>query len=456
MRRIPHAAIVFAVGLAVWIVDGLILLLSAPPLGHDEAQYVIAFQDAISDGPVRWFYLSKGMHAIAGPGVLAGGSEVALRITPWLCGIGFVLAAAHLAWRSFGAITAAWVVVVLATGKPLLRRSVDLLSDVPAAACLLVATSLLLTELTRGDGPRWRIWMSAPFFAAAFYVRYASIIPIAIVGLVALAAGWPSLRRRPMPAIAAAGLFLGLLLPHAVDSIKMFGSPLGVLLESSRVPQSAVSGLETYLTSNPFSFYGTLIAPLMIAGLFSLRLRSDRRTVALWIIAVAQIIAIGLTALGQARYVFFGTTLLVMLGVELVRRWIVARTPTVRRALVIAAAIAVAIAAQQAYSGITRLGDHRRRTTRSILDTAIAMRSDAAGRRCHFLANHYTQIEWYSGCNGHFFSTQEAFARGEPVYYVRDDSPGWQPSVEELALPHEVVLQREQDDLLVIRLVPAK
>lgn len=478
--------LVLAAGLAVWVGSAIILWLAAPPLGHDEAQYALAFQGMLRDGPLRWVYLSKGMHAVVAPGVWAGGSELAMRALPLLCGLGFALAAVHLAWRVFGATTAAWTMLALATAKPLVRRSTDLLSDFPSAALLLVGTTIVLVEATRpapaetGDpgeagggaaagslpaGPSWRLLWAAPLFAAAFYLRYASCVPIAIIGVVALVIGWEGVRRRPRPALAAAALLAALLVPHLVDSVAIMGSPLGVLLQSQRVPQSEVSGLRTYLTSNPLTFYGFALAPLLLLGVLSpvgwirgergeRKAPRDRRALALWLIGLADIVALGLTALGQARYILVGIALLVILGVELVRGFLAARPPPWRRALTAAAALALAIAAAFAIPSMLRQGEARRRATRPIFLVADVIRRDAEGKPCHFTANHYTQIEWYSGCDGHDYPQAEALAEGHHVYYVRDDSPGWQPSAEELAQPHVVVLEVPRYQLLVIRLLP--
>ncbi|MBK7536919.1 MAG: hypothetical protein IPI49_16475 [Myxococcales bacterium] len=480
-RKASLSTWVFALGVAVWVVSGVIWWLSAAPLGHDEAQYAMAFQHLLSGEPPRWVYLSKGMHAVAGPGVLLGGGELALRVAPLLCGLGFLLAAAHLAWRVFGATTAAWTVVVLASAKPVVRRSVELLSDFPSTAALLAGTTVVVMEVvqpSRPTGPSWRLLWAAPLFAAAFYLRYGSCVPISLVGSAALVAGWPAVRQRPAPVAAAAGLLALLLLPHFWDSLATLGSPLAVLLESQRVPQAEVSGLRTYLTSDPVAFYGRAVAPLLVLGALlpgwlalrrwrrsarapgsgpapSEESRQARRALVLWAIALADIVVLGLTALGQLRYILPGVVLLTILGVELVRVAVAATPLPARRFVVGGLALALAVLLVTSVTSVARHGQARRRGMQSVLLTIEAIRRDAAGRRCHFIAGHYTQIEWYTGCNGHHFSPAQAHARGEPIYYVREDAPGWQPSDADMAQPHVVVLQHARDNLQVIRLLPA-
>ena len=62
-------------------------------------------------------------------------------------------------------------------------------------------------------------------------------------------------------------------------------------------------------------------------------------------------------------------------------------------------------------------------------------------------------IEWYSGCDGHTFDLGSSLGRGDAIYLVRDDTDGWRPSAEELAIPHRILLDREP--FLLVRLLVA-
>lgn len=462
------ALVVLGLGFAVWLGASLCWLLYAPPLGHDESQYAIAFGDLVSGHPLRWIYLSRGMNALAAPGVWLGGGEIALRIAPLVFGVVFLATVARLAWRLFGATTAAFATALLATSAPLVRRSAELLSDFPSAALLLAAALLLVEELVRAPtapgargGAGWRLVWVAPLVAAAFYVRYGSCVPAAILGVVTGLAGAGALRRRPAPALAAAALLAILLVPHLWDSTSLLGSPLAILRESRMVPRSEVSGLRTYLTNNPLGFYGHLLAPVLALaalgtpavawrwwrrGTPELALRA-RRALVLWGIAVIDVIAIGLTAVGQLRYILLGVALLAVLGVELLRVVAAGVSISARRWGGAALALALAAGLLTSVVAVARHGRSRRHALRDVLDTSAVIARDARGRRCHFVAGHYTQIEWYSRCDGDYFSLPQALARDEAVYFVTD--PSWQPSPEEAALPHVVVLERPQ--LKVVR-----
>ena len=424
--------LVLVIGLGVWIVNALILLLGAAPLNPDEAQYAIAARDMIAGSEPRWFYLSRGMNVVASVGILAGESELALRIVPFVLGIGFVLAVWQLARTTFGSATAAWVVAVVAGTRSFVRLSVELLSDLPATTHLLAAMAVIAAELPRDEGPRWRVVIAAPLLAAAFYLRYASCVPIAIIGVSWVALGWRGIVRRPAPVIATAALFLVLFVPHAIMADHATGSPLGILLESRLVPANeyAGKGLVTYFTTNPFAYYGRLTPPIMIIGL--LVLRRDRRVVFLWIVAAVSTIAIGFMSDAQVRYVMLGTALLTMLGVDVIRRWIVARPRRFREVLVACATAATVLACLLMVRDQRRIPGGRVKRMTSTLAAAAAIRQDAAGRACHVVANYFTQVAWYGHCPSARYSPSDAIAHGELSYVVDDPGAPWRPDFQEL------------------------
>jgi len=410
--------LVFAAGLAVWVVNAVILLCSGYLLGHDEAQYALAAKDLLAGSAPRWFYLSYGMNAIAAPGMLAGGSETALRLVPFVLGIGFVLAVWQLARRTVGGASAAWVVAVLASSRMYPRLSVELLSDMPAAACLIAATAVIVGELDRDAGPRWRLVVVAPLMAAAFYLRYGSCIPIAIIAAVAVVLGWRTLARRPVPVIATGVMFVALLLPHAIMALRTIGSPFGILLETrSAAPHRALlDGLITYLTSDPIKRYGIPAPVVLIAGV--LGVRRDRRIGLLWLCGILDVIALGVTTEAQTRYILFGTALLVIVGTDRIRGWIAARPPRLRVALGCVALITLAIASVLVTLGSLRQAAARAASNRGTLAAARAIRADPHGARCHVIAGPFTQVEWYSGCSSAWMSLPDVLARAEPVYVV--------------------------------------
>ena len=421
--RVPRLAVwklIAAAGLVAWIAIAAIIWLGGSTLGHDESQYVLDARDWLAGNEPRWFYLSSGMRYVTAAGLLFGDGEVALRFPTFVLGIAMVLAAAALAWRFYGAMTAAWVIGVLAGLRCMTQLSAELLSDVPATAFLLAGTLVLADEtIRRDDGPRWRVMAAAPLFAAALYLRYASCVPIAIVGLAVAAIGGRRIIRAPVPIAATVALFALLLVPHFLSAMRETGSPLGILLASKGVPGQTwfAEGLVTYVTSNPMRYYGVLAAPILLAGLAAPLVMRDRPTLLLWLAGVGDIVALGLISHAQPRYIFFGIALLVILGVEVFRRLIDGR-----RAAAMAAGVAVALAIVLVIRQQLHRREYRAATTARTLRAADAIRRDAAGARCYVIGDQYTQLELYSGCQSSGWPWDE---QGKAKIYMvqRDQAP---------------------------------
>jgi 4-amino-4-deoxy-L-arabinose transferase-like glycosyltransferase len=447
---------VLAAGVAGWLGVVVLTWLAKAPLGHDETQYAIAAQDVLDGVPARWGYLSVGMNALALPGVLAGGGDLALRIMPALAGLAFLLAAAWLARRAFGDAAAAWTVAVLAATWSVARRAAELLSDLPAAACLLAGTAIVVTELVREPAPRRRLVLAAPCLAAAFYLRYGSVLAIAAIGGAALVVGGRAALRRPWTSLATIALFVLLLVPHFLSAIATTGSALGVLRMSSDVLGEAhvAQSLVTYATSNPFTYYGAVTAPVMIAGLVAIRRARDRRVLLLWLIAVADIVAVGLTPVAQPRYIFLGIVLLVILGVDELRchlRWIDARRPAAGRALAGLATAAVAASWIVVVASVHLLDGSRVKRMTPLLAAMDAIRDDARGAPCEVIGRRTTQLQWYTGCIAAYLASPETLARVR-VYLVHEPNAAHQPTLEGRPGVPRAVLERP--DVTVLRYDP--
>jgi 4-amino-4-deoxy-L-arabinose transferase-like glycosyltransferase len=297
--------------LIAWLAIAVTSLVIGPPLGHDES----AFGVAARGGGAAWLYRSTGVIWIAKIGLALGGSEVAMRLASVLLGLGVVVAAWMIGSR-LSPKAGGWAALVVAGAHPMALRSAELIGDLPATACVLAGVAIMAEELTR-DTPRWRLVWIAPLFALGFYFRYGSAPVIAIAAVAALLI-WPR-KIFKAPVVVAVLAFFALLAPHAIESMRETGSLFGILEVSSKMPRRAYvgEGLVTYLTSNPFRFYGGIVAPLIVAGLVAL-VRPTRTRLFFGAIAIGQIVAIGLQSHAQPRYVFVATTLLVALGVDVV------------------------------------------------------------------------------------------------------------------------------------------
>jgi hypothetical protein len=383
-----------------WAIVATMNLLAGGALGHDEAAFAII---ARGDGQ-DWLYRSRGVVELARLGVALGGADWQLRIASAILGLGVVLGVYAVGRAAFGARTGAWAAAVIAGAHPMAARSAELLGDLPATAGMLAGLAVLVGELGRPGGPRWRIALAAPAFAAAFYLRYGTGPVIAIAALAALVLWWRTILARPLPVVAAAAVFAGLLVPHARHSLGETGDVLGVLRWAAGTPRLAYpgEGLVTYLTANPFTYYGALVAPLMIAALVGLaRTLRSRPPWLLASVALGQLLAIGIESHAQPRYVFIAVALLVVLGVETVRS--LAR-PRIALALVASAWLGIAIGTIPYDRAIAR-------SRGTITAAAAAIRADhEAGHRarpCMVIAELVTQLMWYSRCQGTRLDTIE-------------------------------------------------
>lgn len=432
-RQLHHLVLVG--GFAVWLANALILWLSEAPLGHDEAQYAIDARDELTGHFSRWGYLSKGMKVISIPGVWLGGSERALRFVPFLISLVFIVVVWRLARRAIGEVGAAWVVAILAGTRSLVKMSGDLLSDIPSTGCMLVAMLVIVGELDRDEhGPRWRLVLIAPLLAAAFYLRYGSVLPIALIVVGALVLGRRAIIVRPWPALVAAVLFVVLLVPHLLQSLEETNKLFGILLESKGVPNETDSytgqGLVEYLTANPFLYYGIPTVLPMIAGLVALRPRESRGILFVAFVGAGDIIALGLTTHARARYIYLGIVLLVIAGTYVLARFAQARSLRARQSIAAVAALVIATSWVVVTVGMVRQRARQSPRMQAALEARRVVVPDAAGRPCHIITAGQPQLEFYTGCNTFYPDPQQVLAQGHVYYVVRDGMKGWQPDAE--------------------------
>jgi len=382
-----------------WAAVAAMNLIAGPPLGHDEAAFAIVARG----GADIWLYRSRGVAYLADLGVALGGADWQMRLASAVVGLGVVLAVYAVGRAVFSARTGAWAAAVIAGAHPMVIRNAELLSDLPATAAVLAGVAVIAAELGRPEGPRWRLVLAAPAFAAALYLRYGSAPVIAIAALSALVLWWRTIAARPGPVIATAAGFVVLLLPAAVYSLHQTGTVLGVLRLSSGVPYRPYwgAGLVTYMTSNPFAYYGALVAPVMLAAILGLaRTLRGRGPWFLAIIGFGQLLAIGLPIHAQPRYVFIAVALMVVLGVEALR-------PLARPRLALVAVAAAWLGVAIAGILLNRAIAHSRG---AILAAAAAIRADHRAGSCTVIAPKVPQLMWYARCDGALAVPTDAWA----------------------------------------------
>ncbi len=368
----------------------------ACPLGGDEAAYALLARGG-GDG---WLYRPIGMVAFARIGALLGDSELALRLPSMLVALTLV-PAVYAVGRRIGPWCGAWAAAVVAGTHTFVVRGPQLLTDIPSAICILVAISIVIDELDREDGPRYRLVWVAPVLAVAFHIRYGSAPTIAILAIAAAALWRRSIARRPGPVIATALVFVVLLVPFLIYSQRMTGSITGIVALSSEVAGRRYigHGLVIYLVSNPLVYHGALVTPLVLAGIASVFRPPPahrRRAQFLASVGLGQFFVIGLVSHANARFIFVAIVLLVVLGVDAFDRALAASRHRGRALEVAGLAVGVLwIGMLAAVVPIHRKIHHG---LAELVAASRAIRTDAAGRPCIVIARATPQVMWYSGC----------------------------------------------------------
>lgn len=389
-RQLVLAALVIwctCVGLMWWM---------ASPLTGDEAAYALLARER-GEG---WLYRPIGFVAFARLGIAVGDSEHALRLPSALVACGLI-PAVYAVGRTLGPWVGAWAAAVIAGTHTFVLRGPALLTDLPSTICVLATIAIVIGELDRAGGPRYRLVLVAPLLAAAFYLRYGSAPTIAILIIAACAVWWRSILARPGPVIVSAVVLIALVVPFLVYSQRTTGSITGIITLASEVAGRRYigHGLVIYLISNPFLYHGVLATPVVLAGILGIARPPMQRQRArfLSIVAVGQFVAIGLISHANARFIFLAIIGFVVLGVDAIMRVIATRPDLERRAVRISA-VAVAVAWLGILVAIVPVQRHLQRGLVEVVAAGHAIRADAAGRPCTVIARAVPQIMWYSGC----------------------------------------------------------
>lgn len=407
VRAVVVATFAYAVLLAACA------LIPARPLGHDEAVYALGAHALIDDaGAALPLHRSIGMAVVTAPGAVVDGGEAALRVPFVLIGLGYLALLGCFARRHFGAAAAALAMAVQATNPEFAWRSAEVLSDVPSALCLLGLVAALASPR-----PRW--YLAGALAAAACYVRYASAPTVAVI----FAGAWlvlPTTRRATVQAAACAA---ALLVPFLIWSHATTGSTLGVLREGERRAGRAYpgQGLWFYLRAWPVRLAGPgvgVVAALgLVVGVAAWRRPLDpaaRVRRLLLIAAVGQIGLLGWRVHGEARFITFALTALVLVGAS----WLAGAAPRWRIAIAATACLAVPMAAWT----LIRL-DRLAASRAPAVAAARAIARDRGGAPCVVYTTEAPMVAWYSGCRAvpvDGWGVDPALAAGAASVYLLD------------------------------------
>lgn len=390
------------------------------PLGHDEAVYAVGARSLTAraaPGDGMPLHRSIGMEVVGAPGVLAGGGGPWLRLPAVAACLAFFLAYAALGRRVAGPWPAVVAAAAMAGSFGLLRRSAELLSDVPSLLLLILAAWLVLIALAPAAADReapvpapahrraaGALVGAALCALAGFYLRYGVVITLASMAAAAAIHLRRSLWARRRWVLLAVAMVLAGLVPHLIEAQHRTGSPLGILRAGGRIAHRDYLGqglveLPRLLARDG----GPLALVLVLVGLGSWawllrrdRARRDPAAAFLGTAAVVDLLVTGLLVHAELRYFFFCVALLVLLGARTAVRVVQGH----RRSGLLARVGLATLAAAVIGGSVAAVHTTRRldRTRAVVAAAGLAVRRAAAERPCEVSTDFGPELAWYSRC----------------------------------------------------------
>jgi hypothetical protein len=407
--RVPLPLLVVGVA-AVVVTEWVVLQRAEPYLGHDESVYASKARSWLTTLPAAgWtIYRPPGLPALA---------VVALRVSDSVAGVRLVSLALALMTMLILVGVGSWlttprraVVAAVAAvgGTTFVRRLPELLDDIGSAGLLLAMAACLVADRR---GRRWGLPLAGCFAAATFYLRYGATSGVLAVALAAVVVWGPLSwwRSRARVALALA-LVVAALVPFAVFSTRMTGSPIGVLLAASSVAKAAYpgAGLAFYAGRAPFLLAGDLGGVLMAVGAVATVLAGWRAVRArrrgerpddgqlarafLGTAALLQVLLIGAVAHGEERFVLFAILTLTLLGVDALVTAAAGCGPVALAGLAVLALVATSATLRDV------AGNDLRSVTGERVSLDQTVTAIAPVRPCAVVSGAVPELGWMTGC----------------------------------------------------------
>lgn len=421
---------------------GLLVVLSNGALGHDESVYALKARSWFAGTPTTGWGIHRpfGMPVIGWVVLQISDADITLRITAIVLSMGSALAMWFTGRVVFDRWTATLSVGVFLASTVFLRRATEFLNDLTAAS-FLVLTMLVIWYHFEKKPTGWWLLAAAPLGAAAYYMRYASAVPLAVMAVVAALAWHRPLLRSWRSIAGTAGLFLVLMVPHAMYSIGETGTVLGVL---GSHPAIGSFGLTTFIKWLPVRLAGISGGVLIVAaGAYAvytiaayLHDRSNggeevRKTVFFIGTAVAVTVALGLTVHAEQRFLYLPLMAVLFVGMRAAVRLAGAVDTTPRQLIFTFAAMFIIITFVRNVPIVADRMDGLTNAKVIIVDASDAVVKDTGGGDCWIRSTFVPQLTWYTRCSTHLFSPK--IPSEDPLYLVVFENGKRQPTGPDLA-----------------------
>ena len=437
------------------------LVIGGGTLDHDESSYALKAKAWLFDTPESGWGLHRGpaMSVYAYPILALNGTEPALRGLGVVALVGLAAATwwlgSHMSRRWVGPVSA----VAILASPPMLRRATEFLSDIPSAALLMICMVVVWREFGEKKLPTYRLLWVVPLAWLAFYLRYQSLLSLALIALTILVLWWPKVRARPGPLISGAVVGLVGFVPHFLFSVTETGSPTGVLSGTTTAGgrDFRADGLVDYAGMFGWTlglFLGPIFAGLLLWWLITSWRENDQRTKGLFLFipAVALVLALGILGEAHERFVFFSYALLVVAGLTGLSHLSIDWRDRTRRAFMVGLSVILIGGLAMSVASSRRYVESRRLRNEPLQLASYEVQNLVAGRSCGVLSSYIPQITFYSECSTVGFwipKTPEQRVAGIPgntTYMVLIEKGKRQPSGDEL----DELIELSTGDVMVV------
>jgi 4-amino-4-deoxy-L-arabinose transferase-like glycosyltransferase len=398
---------------------GVTHVLTGRALSYDEAMYASKARSLVSDIPAAWWPIHRppGLAVLGVLAAPAGFSDVSVRLLTLVLGLVNLVLVWALARSTWGAAAGLIALAAAVAARAFVRELPRFHNDLVSTAALILLMLLLWNQFERRSAPNRLLLAAGPIAATAFYLRYGSALPIAVIGALAIVLWGRRMLAHARLVGATAGIAALLVLPHVLSSIAETGSPAGIMRAASAAANttSASESLRQTLQwiptliGAPFAWLVAAVGVIhaVILGVVWVRRRAMPRPLRrhVWILGTAagSALLIGIASHAEPRYQLFPLMLGLVAGGGAIGsgiEWIDRETRLGPRATLVARAglaAMIVILVLPAVREVRRDALSREVTLQWWAETGALIASDADGP-CRLITSVPPLVGWYARC----------------------------------------------------------